>query len=384
MKVLIIGGSIAGLSAANSLRNRNIDFVIFERGRKRAPKNGGGIAVHNDTIDYLKTFPVDLERLNEILYPMPVQLDNNKNGGIIRMGDIPFHSAHWAEVYNLLADSIPLEKFCFGKELVNVTQTGDGVEAEFKDGTKIKGSVLIGADGILSTVRKLVFSDDIVRYAGYFAWRGILPKEELSEELPKDTFILEMSGSCHAVIYHLGNRINWLVYENVDNGKEVYTTQEQVLGKISRDATEQELLDFKQMVSKEFRPLLAELFTKTPLPFINHIYDRDPANHYRKERVLLIGDAAHPVTPHFIRGSNMAIQDGYFVGKLFDSDHKKWFSDFEKQRVQECNDNVRIAKQLGRLKQGLILSGKDWTLQTNAKEFAEIAGDGIVPKFIEE
>ncbi|KAJ3318859.1 hypothetical protein HDV06_006980 [Boothiomyces sp. JEL0866] len=380
MRVLIIGGSIAGLSAANALLKKNIDFCIFERGRKRAPKNGGGIAVHNDTIRHLKTFPVDLERLDEILYPMPIQLDNNKNGGIIRMGDIPFHSAHWAEVYDLLADAIPLEKFCFGKELVNVNQSKDFVEAEFKDGTKEIGSVLIGADGILSTVRKLVFNDDVVRYAGYFAWRGILPVEELSQELPKETFILEMSDFCHAVIYHLGNRINWLVYENVDGGNSVYTNQDSVLGKISRDATEQELANFKKMVAKEFRPLLAELFTKTKAPFINHIYDRDPTNVYSKDRVLLIGDAAHPVTPHFIRGSNMAIQDGYYLGQLFNEDYKVWFNNFENERVRECSDNVRIAKQLGRLKQGLILKGKDWSLQTNAKEFAEIAGDGIVPK----
>ncbi|KAJ3256340.1 hypothetical protein HK103_005595 [Boothiomyces macroporosus] len=311
---------------------------------------------------------------------MFTQIDYSKDGEIIRIADIPYYSAHWSIIYEILSESIPQDRIKYERDLIYVTQNEEGVVAEFKGGKKYRGKVLIGADGLMSQVRRLVFKSDTLRYSGYFAWRGMLPKQQLSQPLPQDSFLLEVADNCHAVIYHLGDYINWLVYQNVDDGSDYYVNQQEVLGKISRNVTERELQDFREMVKEEFRPLLAELFTKSK-PFINHIYDRDIITKYSNGRVLLIGDAAHPSVPHYLKGASMAIQDGYFLGELYNPDYKKWFHDFEQKRIKDCNQNVLVSKHLGRVKQGLIKKGKDWACKIEGKEYARLCNDGIAPAF---
>ncbi|KAJ3272699.1 Nuclear envelope morphology protein 1 [Terramyces sp. JEL0728] len=369
----------AGLSAANALLKRNIPFTVFEK-EKNETRIGGGIALHHDVLPLIQTFPIDQSDFKMNINDMLTQIEYSKNGDIIRISDIPYKSAHWPIIYEILAESIPEEKIKYERELVYVTQNEEGVIAEFKGGRKYRGKVLIGADGLLSQVRRLVFKSDVLRYSGYFAWRGMLSKTQLSQQFPEESFILELSDNCHAVIYHLGDYINWLVYQNVDDGSDYSVNQQEAIGKISRNATERELQDFRAMVKQEFRPILVELFTKSK-PFINHMYDRDVINKYSNGRVLLIGDAAHPSVPHFIKGATMAIEDGYHLGDLYNPDYKKWFHDFEQKRVKECNQNVLISKNLGRVKQGLVKKGKDWSCKIDGREYARLCNDGIAPSF---
>ncbi len=407
-RILVVGASIAGLTVANGLMKTGVcEVIVFERSTEsetgRLPKNGGGIGLHDESANMLNSLGI----ATDYALPMKIQVDRDRTGRIIRKGRIPFYSAFWGDVHKSLLDSALTVgvNVLYNKNVTSIDESDVSVSLDFSDGTKFEGDCVIGADGILSTLRSLIFSDklnslesDLVRHAGYYAWRGLVPLEDLppGTELTfrKETFTIEMSEKSHAIMYYLPRGLNWLIYFNSDcDATSTYHRSDEIVGKITSTTSEAELEELYRDVETLYRPAVVNLIksSRTPLPFTNQMYDRKLLSTYSTKRCILIGDAAHPSTPHYIRGSNMAIADGFVLAEEFESAFhsssndlkdcsvlRDVFSRFENQRLKYCNDIVKLAARIGRVRQGVFCErqGPHWDTICKSYELTEMLGDG--------
>ncbi|MEY3786520.1 MAG: hypothetical protein RLZ75_725 [Pseudomonadota bacterium] len=399
MHIIIVGASIAGLSAAASLRKLGFEKVtVFERlaapKEARRPRNGGGIGLHDDSMQILSDLGIQFDDY----LPMRGQEDRDRTGRIIRQGVIPFSAAYWGDLHRkLLQKSLELGvTIVYGKNVIDVQEQASTVRIIFQDASEVEGDCLIGADGSLSAVRNCIFPGDVLRKYSYLAWRGLVPYAEMETEFRtqvEDKFnlgklVFEMTERSHAVIYYLPQGLNWLIYVNTTEDIDpTYIERDEVVGNITSTATLEELDAFYKFVDCHYQPVLASIIRKTKAPFKNQIYDINPLDIYSKNRVLLIGDAAHATSPHYLRGSNMAVVDGSCLALAFvkaaikgeDFHPKEAFANFESQRKEYCNQIVQISRRLGLVKQGVFNKSQslDWDLTCTTDELNHMLQDGI-------
>ncbi|PRP82506.1 hypothetical protein PROFUN_10076 [Planoprotostelium fungivorum] len=384
LSVGIIGGSLTGLTAALSLERLGVDCRVYERARESKRRGGGGIGVQD----------VTREDVDEALLPMRVQEEIDRNGRMIRQIPVPMWSAYWQDIDDLLLRNVKEDKVEYMHELIGLNQLENGkVELEFKSGEKREHDAVLACDGGASLVRDLMFPEHLMRFSGYVAWRGTVKTGSLSQsimrhfcsEFSRNTLSFKISGRQHAVIYYLppGDIINWIVY--LPESEEKYVHRKEAASGMTKDATDEEIQQFLSQVKEVFsQSSLPDIIQSTDKPYKNMIYDSEPLPHLHKGKVLLMGDAAHYSTPHLVKGSNMAIQDGYWISeileRLLSHPHlsreegliERWFRIFEERRKRTTEDTVK----LGKTRQGLMKEQKeDWDLNCTAKEFTDMAGD---------
>jgi 2-polyprenyl-6-methoxyphenol hydroxylase-like FAD-dependent oxidoreductase len=112
----------------------------------------------------------------------------DRNGRVIRSLTAPSLQSSWARVYHLLKDTLPPASYRFGMALERFEQDSAGVTAVFADGTRQRGDLLVGADGIRSTVREGLWAEAQPRYAGYVGWRGLVDERALPPEIHQELF----------------------------------------------------------------------------------------------------------------------------------------------------------------------------------------------------
>lgn len=128
--------------------------------------------------------------------------------------------------------------------------------------------------------------------------------------------------------------------------------------KVSKDA----LHNMHEEANKVWVPQLASVMQETTDPFINIIYDSDPLPRLHwLGKIVLVGDAAHPTTPHGLRSTNMSVVDAHVLGKCLEryelENLEKALEEFQAIRLPVVSEQVLYARKLGRVKQGLDLIG---------------------------
>jgi 2-polyprenyl-6-methoxyphenol hydroxylase-like FAD-dependent oxidoreductase len=237
-----------------------------------------------------------------------------------------------------------------------VLQTNEIVE--------IDGNLLVAADGCLSSIRQTILPSLKLRYSGYCAWRGVydFSENEDSEIVKGIRRVYPELGNClyfdlvprsHAVLYELANkRLNWLLY--------VSQPEPELKGNsVTMKVNENMIKNMHQEAEKTWVPEFARIMKETEEPFINVIYDCDPLEKIFWENVVLIGDAAHPTTPHGVRSTNMTILDAADLGKCVE----KWgvenlqsaLEEYQSIRLPVTTKQVLHARKMGKIKQGLTL-----------------------------
>lgn len=134
-------------------------------------------------------------------------------------------------------------------------------------------------------------------------------------------------------------------------------------------ADEKALEAMHEEASRTWVPELATLMQATANPFINAIFDREPLKQFVWGRVVLVGEAAHPTTPHGLRSTNMSIVDAFTLGMVM----VKWgpanidaaLDEYQRQRVPTTAQEVLFSRYLGQLKQGLAVQKNFQWLQAD-------------------
>jgi 2-polyprenyl-6-methoxyphenol hydroxylase-like FAD-dependent oxidoreductase len=324
-RALVIGGSLGGLFAANWLRAIGWDVAVFERVEDDLASRGAGIGTHEELLAVLRRLNLPADESIGVMVQQRICLD--RSGCVIRSIELPQFMSAWARVYRVLKDAFPPAAYRFGTTLAHIEQDDSGITVVFTDGTREHGDLLIGADGIRSTVRELLAPAVQPRYAGYVAWRGMadewdVPPEVHAELFEKYTFCLpdgEMMLS-----YPVPGRDN-----DTRAGRRGYnfiwyrpTDEREQLPRLCTDATgrchgmaippplirPEVIAQFHADARTLLAPQISGIVIRTAQPFFQAIFDLEsPSLVYG--RAALLGDAAFVARPHVGMGVTKAALD---------------------------------------------------------------------------
>jgi 2-polyprenyl-6-methoxyphenol hydroxylase-like FAD-dependent oxidoreductase len=324
MKVIIVGGGIGGLTLALMLHARGIHCDIYEQA-EGVRELGVGINTLPHSIKELAELGL-LDRLDANAIRTHELIYANRYGqeiwreprGLDAGYDVPQFSIHRGRlqgvIYQAARARLGESKFHTHCRLASFRQNEEGVHAYFFDRagrhtTTATGDVLIGADGIHSTVRALLYPEEgPPRWNGIMAWRGAI---DWPAFLDGRSMIIAGGLAAKLVIYPIGEGsregrrlTNWAVTVRIGDGSTPPPRREDWsrVGQLS---------DLMPHI-KRFRVPYVDaesLIEATPEFWEYPMCDRDPLPRWSRHRVTLLGDAAHPMYPVGSNGASQAILD---------------------------------------------------------------------------
>jgi 2-polyprenyl-6-methoxyphenol hydroxylase-like FAD-dependent oxidoreductase len=228
-------------------------------------------------------------------------------------------------------DRLPADAFVGGKALTRVDDDGAHVTAHFEDGTRAEGDLLIGAEGIGSTVRRQLFPHIRPRYSGQTSYRGIAD--------------IATSLSCEA----WGDRVR--VGSVPVNATQTYWYSTQPAPEHGGDASKENALRDLLAATVDFAaPLRAVIAATAPDRLLRtDIADLPPLPTWHQGRVALLGDAAHATTPNLGQGGNQALEDALALADALAAhpDHRAAFEAYQRARKPRAEMIVARSRQLG-------------------------------------
>ena len=320
LRAAVVGGSLGGLITALQLRDAGCDVRVFERSAAPLEGRGAGIVLHPVTTRYFEDHGLlDLGRVSSSARTLRYLTGE---GGVLLEEPIVYRFTSYATLYAALVGVFDPQRYHLGKDLVGFEQTRDEVVVRFADGDSESFELLVGADGIRSTVRSVLFPDLRPAYAGYVGWRGTLPEDRLPararEEL-RDVLVYHVGERTHILSYEIpatddaGLSMNWVWYRNLPPGpplETLLTDRSGVRHDLSLapgDAGADRIEELHEAAG-DLPPAFGDLVRATPTPFVQVIVDLAvPA--MARGRVCLVGDAAFALRPHIAAGTAKAAAD---------------------------------------------------------------------------
>jgi salicylate hydroxylase len=306
--VAIIGGGIGGLGAALSLFRAGVDVRVYEQARVLR-EVGAGIQVSPNASRVLHGLGLADELAKLGVRPLASHQRRWDDGRTLLktpLGDTvlavfgyPHYQSHRADVLAMLINALPPERLHIGHRLVAFTDRGDRVEAEFENGERITADVLVGADGIHSTVRRLLFGPANPDFTGCVAYRGLVPAGRLKHLDLEVSAQMWMGPGKHIIIYYVAAKrlVNLVgIIEQDAWVKESWTEPGDV-----RDL---------RAAFADWDPYLRDIIETIHDTFIWGLFDRAPLPRWSVGRVTLLGDACHPMLPFMAQGAAQALEDG--------------------------------------------------------------------------
>ena len=280
--------------------------------------------------------PFVLRRLKIVTREGQVLLARECSGFEARYG-APALPIHRAELHQMLLSTVGEDaEIVLGAEVTRFEQRADGVRVQAADGRSWTAGALVGADGIHSRVREQLLGDGPPRYTGVTVWRGVTAAESL--RIPE--------GEAHT---YLGDGGEFGFMPMLDGRVYWYATKQAPAGQGAEHGSHQ--ADLRLRFSGWPGPI-GQLVELTPEPDIlrTDIYDRPPGRRWTVDRVTLLGDAAHPMTPHASQGACQALEDAVALGRSVQGggDLAAAFAGYQQRRLRRANSFVRISSQTGR------------------------------------
>jgi 2-polyprenyl-6-methoxyphenol hydroxylase-like FAD-dependent oxidoreductase len=339
VRAIVIGAGIGGLAAGIALGRAGIDVEVYEQADELR-EVGAGLSLWANAVqaldrlglgDTVRSFSTTYGvaglrtwRGDIITAPSP---DLERELGVLCI------VMHRAELLEALVGALGRERIRTGARCQRFVEEPDGVTAEFADGRRARGDVLVGADGLHSVVRAQIHGAAPPAYAGYTAWRAVVTFD-------RDAVSASESwgdGARFGMVPMSGGRVYWFATETAPEG--------------GRHADEQAHL------SRLFRgwhhPIEALIRSTEPGAILrNDIYDRPVLRTWGRGRVTLLGDAAHPMTPNLGQGACQALEDAIVLARsLAAGSPLRALRSYEAQRIRRANLMVTRSRHVGAIGQ---------------------------------
>jgi 2-polyprenyl-6-methoxyphenol hydroxylase-like FAD-dependent oxidoreductase len=363
-RALVIGGSMSGLLAGIMLSRRGWIVDVFERVENELAGRGAGIVAQSELIAHLKTLGVDSRALGVAITTRQILEPGGQVSATIECRQV---LTAWERLYRVLRSGFAPERCRRGCGLVAFEQSGQGVTAHFNDGSTERADVLIGADGLRSTVRQQCLPGVAPLYAGYVAWRALIPEGAMPPAIHRAffetmTFCLPPGEQCLG--YPVAGpdddlrpghrRYNVVWYRPADAATELpwlLTDEAGVTHAISippplirREAIAEMREATERLLAPQFRTIVRLIGE----PILQPIYDLESPQ-MAFGRVAVIGDAAFVARPHVAAGVSKAADDAAALAEALDSsgDVESALRSFEALRLFENKKIIERARHLG-------------------------------------
>jgi salicylate hydroxylase len=320
-RTLIVGGGIGGLAAALACSRVGCEVELFERSPEFS-EVGAGIQLGPNVMSVLHGWGLKDALAGVAAFPDRLQVRNAISGaelGVSRLGTVtvqrygsPYATIHRADLLAMLLVALCQQagvQLHVASELAGFAQHDNGVSLQMVDGRAVQGDLLVGADGLWSSVRRQLLNDGAPYVTGHLAYRALVEQSSLPQRLRSQQVTAWIGPEFHVVQYPV-RRGEWL---NV-----VAIVQGRILGDI-------EYWDHSANAAKLQGRLTA---TCSPLQDLIQAIDRwrlwglsirtpmQGAHEQAQGRVALLGDAAHPMLPYLAQGAGMAIEDAQALGQV--------------------------------------------------------------------
>jgi len=347
MNVIIVGAGIGGLVSALCLDAKGHKVKIYEQAEILSELGAGIQLSPNATkvLNYLGLFK-DLEPY--IFEPNSFQFLNFSTGKVIserKLGEAikkdfnsPNYDIHRADLQRVLLNKIKVKNIDIHSNM-KVTNVGNSKNSAFieVDGKEIQADLVIGADGIHSKVSDSLFGKKEIIYTGNVAWRMLIPVEILPENLILPDTTVWLGPNKHFVTYHVngGKNLNCVCLVEQDGWfNESWSEKGEI----------EELKKAYKGWNRTIETLLQHADPNTLYKWALH--DRLPMKQWSKGRIIVLGDAAHPMLPFLAQGAAMAIEDGAVLANCIDNfdeveEALKYFEKIRKPRTSYVQSAAR-------------------------------------------
>jgi salicylate hydroxylase len=314
--IAIIGAGIGGAAAAVALQQAGFVAEVFEQAPE-IREVGGAVVIRDPSMALFETWRV-LDHLRPALVAIREIEMRDPGGEVTGSTPVTFqagegeiaYSVHRANVHDALVKQIPPDRLHLNHKLIQIDSGPGDAEATFENGRHVRAKLIIGADGLKSQIRHL-FDETPLHFDHMVTHRTIAPASVLPETMPNDR--LRMWSAGKLIIITLPIRGGREVAIDAVIPTEI--PPEHLWSSTSPD----DLLS----VYKDFDPLIAELIRNRTVDVTTHpVYDKDPIHTWTDGRVVLLGDAAHPMAPLQGQGANQAIQDAGALADVLTGVHR--------------------------------------------------------------
>lgn len=350
--ILIAGGGIGGLATALALAKRGRAVTVIEKAPEFGELGAGLQLAPNasrmldrlgvlDRIAASAVFPNRIVWMDALSGDQLTSLDLGP--AFVARFDYRYIVMHRSDLLTTLLEAcraqpnITLET---SKDVSAVEDAGDAAIVRFADETVYRAEILIGADGLWSTIRKSIVDDGDPICAQYVAYRGAIPIDQISARAGLDSVVLWTGPRMHLVQYPVrrGELYNQVAVFKSSR----YTPDSDDWG------TPDELDEHYANTAEPVREALADIKRNRRWP----MYDRLPIGTWSRNRITLIGDAAHPMLQYIAQGASQALEDAVALGDAI-ADHDDVadaFAAYERLRVARTARVQRTARAFGEYK----------------------------------
>jgi 2-polyprenyl-6-methoxyphenol hydroxylase-like FAD-dependent oxidoreductase len=362
-RALVVGGSMSGLLAGLLLRRAGWDVEVFERVESELSGRGAGIVAQPDLIETLRRIGIDPTDLGVAITTRKI-LD--ASGRFTAELECPQVLTAWERVYRALRDAFPPERYHRGRGVRGFAQTDGSVTAQFSDGSSAEGDLLIGADGLRSTIRQQCLPQLQPLYAGYVAWRALIPEAAFSPAIHRElfnymTFCLPPGEQCLG--YPVAGpdndltpgrrRFNVVWYRPADERTELQHLLTDASGQTHTISIPPPLIrrepiaEMRAAAERLLAPQFREIVRMIDEPILQPIYDLETLR-MAFGRVAIVGDAAFVARPHVAAGVAKAADDAAtLVAALADDEVAPALLRFEAMRLPVGQRVIERARHLG-------------------------------------
>ena len=308
--ILIAGGGIGGLAAAYALARQGVAARVLEQAPE-FKELGAGIQLGPNIFRALDKLGLKDAVLADAHQPPAMQMRDALSGDLVTRIPLddprflarfhyPYAVTHRADIHAAILKS------CQASNLVTLEtqrtvesyeEDGDGVALALQSGERVKGSALVGCDGMWSKIRERIVGDGKPRVSGHIAYRAVLKRDEVPEDLWGPDVVLWAGPRTHFVHYPLrrGELYNLVAVFHSDRYVEGWNAE----------ANPDELwAHFKGQ-----RPEVLRMLERIETWRMWVLCDREPIKEWNKGAVTLLGDAAHPMLQYLAQGAGMAVED---------------------------------------------------------------------------
>ena len=316
MRIIVIGAGIGGLVAALTLGRCGFEVQVFEQASELR-EVGAGVQISPNATRILHRLGLgEPLRLFGVL-PRAVVIRRWDDGRVIahqplagaceRNFGAPYYHFHRAELLDVLSAAVPGSVLHLDHRCVGLTQRADRVEVQFHNGATADADVVVGADGIHSTVREAILGPESPRFSGHVAYRGLVPVARVAD-LGIEVVASSWWGPNHHFVHYFvgaGARyLNWVAITPGEWRIESWTARGEVADAL-----------------KEFEgwhPQVRAIIGSVDATNRWALYDRDPLPRWTVGRVTLMGDAAHAMLPYMAQGAVQSIEDAAVLAKCLE------------------------------------------------------------------
>jgi len=316
MRIVIVGGGIGGLFAANALIACGLDVSVYEQAPALG-EVGAGVYITPNAVRQLERVGLGsaVEKWGARVGPKshyfrhdgspiaPVQV-TDASGWNASFG------MHRADLVDFLAAALPAGVVRCAHRATSFEQTGGVARVRFANGASAEGDVVVGADGIHSALRPYVSPPSKPVFHGTICYRGLVSRERLPG-WPMDRWQMWAGPKKHFLVFPVrhGEMVNYVGF---------VPTDEEMRESWSASGD-------PDMLRREFEgwdPRIAHVLQQVDKCFRWALYDREPLPGWSRGRLTLLGDAAHAMLPHLGQGANQSIEDGMALATILSrADH---------------------------------------------------------------